>query len=206
MLDFKPILRFLLLFILCYTGILLLALPFKDNYANLYRAMGKARFEQFGNKGIVQFFPYEDPDSKYKLNTKIVLFNVDQVVAARRSGQATVRGAEIFVSSWYSGLLPTILLLSLILASPVPWKRKILAVLIGIALTYLFILFKLRLVIAHEYLSATFLEITPTFSKWLPTAYDIFVVNIETTIIFPVFIWILVTFRKSDVKRFSLQA
>lgn len=203
MFKFKPILTFLLWFVLAYVALLVLSLPLKEAYAKHYRALGKARFEQFGKKGIVQFFPLEEKQSKYKLNTKVVLFNLDQVVAARRSGQATVKGGELFISTWYSGLLPTILLLSLIIASPVSWKRKLLAILIGLLLVYLFILFKLRLSIANEYIKNPWLEFIPSNPKWTKIAHDIFVTNIETTIIIPVFIWVLVTFRKNDLAAFS---
>lgn len=199
----KPILRFLLWFTMTYIGLLFLATAFKDQYAHYYQAIGKARFEQFGQKGIVQFFSYEDKITSYKLDTKVVLFNRDQVVAAKQSGQATVKGADLFISSWYSALLPTILLLTLILASPVSLKRKLLAIVLGLLIMYLFIVFKLRLSIANEYLKNPWLEFPLSHPKWTKTAHDIFVTNIETTIIFPVFIWILVTFRKSDLETIS---
>lgn len=199
MFNFKPILRFVLWFSLSYLGLLLIALPLKEQYATHYRWLGKTCFEQFGKKGIVQFFPHQEKELKYKMDTKVVLFNLDQVVAARRSGQATVRGGEFFTSSWYSALLPSILLLSLILASPVSWKRKLLATLAGTALIYLFTLFKLRLSIAYEYHQNPWLEFSPGNPNWIQPAYRIFVTNIETTIIIPVFVWVLVTFRKSDL-------
>lgn len=199
----QPILRFLLWFVLAYAGLLILFSFFENQLGDQYRAMGKSRFEKFGKKGIVQFFPNEDRSTGYKLNTKVVLFNRDQVIAARQSGQATVKGGELYISSWYSFVLPITILLSLIIASPVPWKRKILAALVGLLLLYFFIVFKLRLSIANEYINNPELQYIPSNPKWTKVAHKIFVTNIETTIILPVFIWILVTFRKSDLSEFS---
>lgn len=202
-LNIRPLLRFLLWFVVSYILLLISFSFLADQFAQQYRAIGKAKFEQFEDRGIVQFFPYEKDKTGYKLDTKVVLFNRDQVIAAKQSGQATVRGAELFVSSWYNAVLPIIILLSLILASPVSWKRKLMGAFIGIILLYLFVFFKLRLSIANEYLKTPSLEFIPPNPNWVKTAHAIFVTNIETTIILPVFIWILVTFRKTDLQKFS---
>ena len=204
MLKTQPILRFLLGFILAYAGLLIIFSFAEHQFAAHYQAMGKAAFEKFGNKGIVQFSSRADNDSNYKLTTKIILFNRDQVIAARQSGQASVLGAELYLSSWYNGVLPMVLLISLILASPVPWKRKLIAILVGLLVIYLFILLKMHLAIANEYLNTPSLGILPSHSKLVKTTYEMLVANIETTFIIPVFIWILVTFRKKDLQRLRL--
>lgn len=196
----KSLLKFLLIFAVSY-AVLLVAANFMDTYyANSYRWFGKVFFENYGEKGFLQFFPVEEKTT-YRLSTKVVIFNKDQIQVARQTGQATVKGAEFFVSSWYNGLLPDILLLSLIIASPVPWKRKLFAALVGLILFDLFILLKWKLAIAWEISQNPWLELPTKNPDLVKTGYEIFVRNIETTIILPVLIWVVVTFRKKDFNR-----
>jgi len=197
MFQLKHLLRFLLFFAISYVALLILGMSLESQYATAYRGLGKKLFQDIGEKGLVQFYPHQE-DSGYKLSTKAVVFNKDQVRAARQGGQATVKGAEVFVSSWYNGLLPMIILLSLIFASPVPWKRKLLAFLLGLVFLYLFIYYKLYLSIKFECLQNEWLNLPVSNSGWVRSAHDIFVANIETTFIIPVFIWIAVTFRRRD--------
>jgi hypothetical protein len=194
----KPIIKFLLIFTLSYIGLLWIALSLEDAYAQGYRSVGRLLYENYGSEGYLQFFPEEDKSSGYKLNNKIVLFNKLQIVNARQSGQATIRGAELFVSSWYNGLLPSIIFASLLFASPIPWKRLFIALPIGLLLLHFFLFFKLYIAIAHEFLQQEWLAISPGKPGMIRVLYEVFVANIETTIITPVFIWIIVAFRKKD--------
>ena len=196
----KPLLKFLLLFAATY-AVLLVAAHFMDRYyADSYRWFGKVFFENYGEKGFLQFFPVEEKTT-YRLSTKVVIFNKEQIQVARQTGQATVKGAEFFVSSWYNGLIPDILLLSLIIASPVPWKRKLFAGITGLILFDLFILLKWKLAIAWEISQNPWLEMPTSNPGLVKTAYEIFVRNIETTIILPVLIWVVVAFRRRDFNR-----
>ncbi len=199
MFKIKPLLKFLLVFVVTYVALLMVAKNVENPYAQSYRWLGKALFENYGTKGFLQFFPIEE-ESTYRLSTKVVIFNKHQIRSAKQSGQATVKGAELLVSSWYNGLLPIVILLSLIVASPVPWKRKLLATLIGLILLYLFFILKWKLSIAWEIQQNKWLDIPTRSPGLVKTGHAIFVENIETTIIVPVFIWIAVTFRKRDIQ------
>lgn len=194
----KPVIKFLLLFTISYIGLLWGALSLEDPYAQGYRSVSKGLYENYGSEGYLQFFPEEDKSSGYKLNNKIVLFNKRHIARARQSRQATVRGAELFVSSWYSGMLPTIIFVSLLLASPIPWKRLLIALPLGLLILYGFIFFKLYIAITNEFLQHEWLAIHPANPKLIRVLHEVFVANIETTIIAPVLIWIVVTFRKKD--------
>jgi len=110
------------------------------------------------------------------------------------------------INTRYLGYIPTILILSLVLASPVPWKRKIMALLVGLILVMLLVLFKqwislLWLCETNPWLSLT--HFGPTGKKLLTFANKVFCESSSTVLYFVVGIWLLVTFRLDDFKTSS---
>jgi hypothetical protein len=105
----------------------LLAAPFSfydSFYGEFFRACSRSFFDGFQGNGYLMLTKQED-----KCITHVNVINRKQI---RPDGSA--RSAGVDVNTRYLGYIPTILLISLVLASPVPWKRKFVALLIGLIL------------------------------------------------------------------------
>lgn len=109
------------------------------------------------------------------------------------------------------GFMPTALLISLILASPVPFKRMRLSAILGFICINLYILFKLYIYVAehlYTYWAKTYPEI-------LDSTYSGFVVGINSIIntqaptgaamAIVIATWLICTFRTNDINRLLKQ-
>ena len=106
------------------------------------------------------------------------------------------------VSSRMQGYLPTAELLALILATPVPWRRRIRAMIAGILVVHVFIALRIYSAIAYSLNTAKlgyFSDFSP-FGRDVVFKIDEILTTVpSTTLVVPVFIWIIVTFRRADV-------
>jgi hypothetical protein len=115
----------------------------------------------------------------------------------------TAPAASVDVNTRYTGYLPTILLISLVLASPVPWKRKLTALSFGLILITLLIMFKQWIALLWYCEEKSWLHLTNftvTGKKLLTFANNFIAVSAGTVLYFVAVIWLLVTFRMDDFK------
>ncbi len=107
----------------------------------------------------------------------------------------------ILIISSADGYIPTALVLALILATPITWKRKGRSVLWGMMLVHVFFVFSQIILILfffsyhQEQLVVTF---SPFWQAVLSATVNIVIGDIWTLYVVPILIWILVTFRRSD--------
>ena len=90
----------------------------REAYGTLYRGMGNLLFRTFGSSGRVYFSAVDPPptDKDHK-DTLLVLENL------RSGGRSTPMERNVRKD----GYLPTAFAVSLILATPVPWRRRLVA-------------------------------------------------------------------------------
>ena len=193
MLRNKTLLLFLLKALIIYV---LLSLPFSfydEGYGNLYRKMSGALFGKFREKGFVIFNESKEPATTH--------INVGNCTQIHPDGSCNTASADM--NTRYLGFIPAILMISLTLASPVPWKRKLIALLAGLILLTLLIIFKqwialLAICEQNPWLDLT--NFTGTTKKLLAFT-NTFISSYSSTILyFVVPIWLLVTFRLEDFK------
>jgi len=193
MLRSKTILLFLLQAFIIYG---LLSLPFSvydDAYGNFYRKMARSCFGEFRDNGFVKFSECREP--------KVTLENIGNYTLVHPDGSA--KTATDTFNTRYLGYIPTILLISLVLASPVPWKRRLISLAAGLILVTLLILFKhwLRLLwLCNENTWLQLTNFTDTNNKLFNFIYNFISVSSSTVLYFVVAIWLLVTFRAGDFK------
>jgi hypothetical protein len=190
----RSIVGFCVRFILIY-GLLIAPWPgLEGAYAKFFRAGGGFLFESFGSKGKVIFEPYSQKDVA---DTTLTLVNRKQIGP---DGQAPAWWTHI--SSRYSGYLDAVFVVSLILATPIPWSRKSRALFLGVILIHLFIILKLATAILYAYNNNQYLGVIKLNSLWaslLDHTYQGFLRNnLESGLVAAVLIWILVTFRRED--------
>jgi len=184
------LLKFMILF-----GILIAPWPgLKESYGSYFRALGGAVFHHEEGKRILSFEPKLRTRGLASMDSQIVLAN-RELLDAQGHGPVRVLGIDSRSIGW----IPTALTLSLILASPVPWKRKGISFIYGLLLIQIYILFVIAIFIWNQ---STLLQLL-TFSPFLKTIAD----ALEYTLVnqmgagftAAVAIWILVTFRLKDL-------
>jgi hypothetical protein len=194
MFQLKPILAFLGRFALVFA---VLAVPWPgwpETYAKALRTAARALYGSFGAKGVVLFKP--NPSGGRELDTMILVGNRDQLDAQGRG-----KAAQVPFNSRYVAYLPTALVVALVLATGLSWRRRLPALGWGLLAAHVFIAWLIWLMIvalidAQPWLNL--LKLSP-FWHWLVGAlHEVFHVYLGARFAVAVLIWILVTFRRDD--------
>jgi len=193
MLQNKALLLFLLKAAVFYA---LLSAPFSlydKAYGMFYRQVAGYVFHDFRDGGFVMFRELDDPATTHVLIGSYALLRPDK----------TTETLERFVNTRYLGYIPTVLLISLVLASPVPWKRMIVALAAGLLLVTMLILFKQWISLLWHCEHNKWLNLTNfsgTRQHLFMFIYGIVCASSSTVLYFVVAIWLLATFRLDDFK------
>lgn len=212
----KAVIRFFFILIILLVALLYPWSALERGYAAYFRAIGNACFSDqfwFWDQGRVHFIDlYADdlarqidsvtpgtiPEGQ-RLAAPTKLFDTLMVV---RNTEVPISFGQLRVNSRILGYWPTAMLLALVLAKPLPWERKAWAVILGLILIHLFIIFRLSLKIAHDGFGAG--QIYAIFSEdsmWvglMERLKDIFFVNPTTSFAVPALIFLLVSVTLKD--------
>ena len=156
-------------------------------YSRYFQALGRAAFVRDDGQRIVTFEPYQDPADP-RLDARAIVSNRD------RPGKKVYMPFDTRGIGW----IPTALTASLILATAVPWRRRLWALFWGLFWVHLFILVSVGV---HLWRNSDRVGLV-TFSEWglyIADGFDYtLVTQLGTSFSVPVLIWILVTFRRRD--------
>lgn len=194
MLSSKTLLLFLLKAAVLYG---LLSAPismFDEAYGNFYRKMAGNVFGKFRESGFVKFSEMEAPAMTH--------LNIGNYLLPLPDGSFDT--AAVDINTRILGFLPTVLLISLVVASPVTWKRKLFALATGLVLVMLLVLFKQWIFLLDQCVQNDWLKLAEFtgFSKTIFTFTNKFISTSSFTVAyFVVVIWLLVTFRIEDLKQ-----
>jgi hypothetical protein len=186
-----PILWFLLRFLVVF-GVLVAPWPgWNGLYAQYFQSLGQVAFSLGDANRVVDFKP---ATGQYPgLDTQVTLGNR---ALADSSGKALVQRAEI--DSRSIGWVPTALTLGLVAATPIPWRRRVTALVGGWVLVHLFIFFTLQAWVWNNSSDVSLLAL-PAFWQRVVGELNYALLNqIGASFSVPVIIWILVTFRRQD--------
>jgi hypothetical protein len=168
----------------------LLAAPWpgvREGYAAAFHRAAGVFLGTFGQQGIVRFRP---------MTAGYAMQDTEIEMVHRRGG-----GQRIGYNASYAGYLPTALLISLIVSTPVSWRRRGWALAWGLLLIHLFILLRVWLLLLYEFRTGAPVGFYD-FGAFTRLSLRILVEGISvspvTSCIVPVLIWILVTFRRQD--------
>ncbi len=187
----KRIIRCFCLFLLAF-GLLMAPWPRLGRvYTRFYSAGAALLFGSFGSTGIVTFEPLHD--SEHDLH--VTLYN-----RARLAPDGDIARIRTRHSSRHAGYMYVAFLAALILATPIPPKRKGWALFLGIILINGLIASQLAIRILHAFHNRPLsMFVMSTFSKRvLSITHQAFAVNVTFGFVICVFIWILVCFRRRD--------
>jgi hypothetical protein len=159
----------------------------KEAYRDAFAAAGQALFGSFGRNGVVRFDRFAEVEG---FDIRILLWN-------RRTRAAVT----ILRNSRYTGYGLASLLAALVLATPLPWRRRWRALALGMVLLHLFVAFSLWLLLLDTFSNGDQLAVIhlPEPLKFL-VALAATHLALFTTLpyVAPFVIWGLVTFRRGD--------
>lgn len=161
-------------------------------------------FQSFGNcflseQNEVRTLRFQAGDEG-RLDTKIVIIAANSLDAS-----GNLHAQILALDSRSVGWIPTALLLALVLGTPLRIKRRLLALIVGLIAVHGYILFTLWIYIVNESSHANASGPQDAFA-FLAAIGDVLettlVSQLGASIIAPVIIWFLVSFRKKDLAPF----
>lgn len=187
-----PAMGFLIRFVVIF-GLLIAPWPGWDlGYSRYFQSVGRMAFNLSGERPRKVLL--EPASGKYPgLDTRITLENTE---LADRGDKNCARATEI--DSRSIGWVPTALTAALVLATPIPWRRRLTSLAGGLVLVHLFILFSLQ---SWIWSNSTGVSLLTLSSFWQTVADDLsyaLINQLGASFSVPVIIWILVTFRRQD--------
>ena len=193
MLKTKTLLLFLLKATIIY-ALFSAPLTFYDAaYGRMYRNVAGMFFGKFRETGFVKFREGKDPATTH--------INIGNNLLIRPDGSADTAATD--VNTRYLGYLPAILFLALVLASPVTWRRRLIALAAGMVLVTFLVMFKQWIFLLWQCQQYPWLKLTDfsgTSLKLLTFANNFISVTSSSVLYFVVAIWLLVTFRVDDFR------
>jgi len=169
----------------------------RDAYASGFRVGANFLFRTFGERGRAYFDPLDLTGKGFDAyDTQIVLRNLGT------GARGTIPG----MNSRLMGYLPMAFAATLILATPVNWKRRVVGLCLGMALMSAFVAFDVWLHLMDVWTDATPLGIyaPPPWGRSLfVAALNVVGRSPVTAYIAPVFVWLLVLIRREDVERWA---
>ena len=185
----NPITLFLLRFVILYV---ILVLPWPGSggiYSAGFRAAGRAIFAGGSGPRELSFEPLGE--TRHPSGVRIVIVNRTLMHA---DGSGPVRNLDLDTLEF--GWRPTALLIALVLATPIPWRRRWRALLWGLLWMHAIILLFLWFCIWNDSREVSLVTLTPFWKHAANGLRDLMVWQYNLAI--PVVIWVLVAFRIED--------
>lgn len=186
----KRIAGFFLRLVVVY-GLFILPWPgLDDAYLAAFRGIGRTLVSEFGDVGRVVFKNERHPQGDW--TAVMILANVRDEVAMQRNYQTRYC------------YLATALTAALVLATPLPWRRRLAALVAGLVLIHLFLAARLWLGLVDGFSEARMnvVHLSPFWKQAVRLGVTVLLVSPESTFVVPVFVWLIVAIRTRDVERF----
>ena len=176
----------------------------RDFYGSYLCAVAKTVLSTNSGRRILRFEQVPKAKRNRTLDTRITVANREQLDASG-SGRAVMLDFDSRGIGW----MPTALLLSLVISTPIPWRRRAWAVFWGLLAIHAFVLFSLEAYIWNESDTSSGLDLV-TFSPFWKTVgnglEETLITQLGASFVVPMLVWILVTFRADDIWIFTANA
>jgi len=164
-------------------------------YGQCFRAMARAVFHDNDRRELT--FETTGATSDHPLDTRIEIANR---ALLHEDGSGPVRDLDIdaFFFAWD----PTALLIALIIATPIPWRRRGMALALGLPLLQAIILILLGFCIWDESAQIGLVSLNPFWSHVAGVLQGL--ITEQSAMAWPAMVWIVVTFRREDWRTIGL--
>jgi len=180
-------LRFALRLLVVY-GLLIAPWPgLKSGYGSLFRTCGNKLIQASGLRDMVEFRPPTVHQAAWDVEMHM------KNPKTRESWHVEFRS-----HGW--GYLPTAAIVALIVATPLAWSRRWMALIAGLVLVQLFIALRVAVLLLFGMYWGGAIHLSEVQAKAAEIALEGFSNSPVATFIVPVVIWLLVTFRRSDLE------
>ena len=180
-------LRFALRLLLVYGLLITPWSGLKSGYGSLFRASGNGLLKAFGFRGIVELGSPAQEHAAW-----------DVEMHMRNPGKPQRWHGEYSSRGW--GYLPTAAVVALIVATPLAWSRRWMALAAGLALVHIFIALRIAAAVLYGMYWGGAIRLSMVEAKAAEVVLHGFSNSPVTTFVVPVVIWLLVTFRRSDLE------
>lgn len=172
-----------------YAAFLALWPVWQEAYGRGYARAGQWLYHSFGRDGQVRFRRLETGDA----------FDVDATLGNRRTRQTV----ELQLSSRYGGYELAALESALILATPIPWRRRLRALPFALLLVHLFMALVLGLVLTSAFSNGdpvAVVQLPGPIKFLLGLATQNLAVMYTLPYVVALFVWGLTVFRRADLE------
>ena len=164
-------------------------------YPSLFRATANFVFQELGSGRIAKFEPFADPRG---------VFDTTMLVGTNALG-SPMFPSSLGLNSVRQGLVPTVLLVALFIATPIPWRKKLWGLAAGLLLVHCFVALRIAGSLLHGFarlrLDGHPLLDVGTLGAWvLRRTHQIMSVDLHITYLAPLAIWLAVTASMYDVR------
>lgn len=194
--------RFLLLFVMA-------VLPWpglNDAYGGAFRAGANLLFESFGSDRTIRFLP-PGPLKRTDLPRDFTLPATNEVVDTRIELGSRANPQQVVYSqigSRHVGYIPSAFLLALILATSVPWRQRLNAVLLGLVALNVYVAFRVAVSLTYSFCQGHPLALfapSPFWAGAIGHLFHLFVTSLTGSFLGPILLWPILTLRRGDLAR-----
>lgn len=150
-------------------------------YGSAFRAVANVLFGQFGSDGAARFEPL--PDATTKRDTQLVLRH-----------RWTGREITTQYGSRYTGYLPTAVFVALMVATPLPRRRRLAALGVGLMLISAFVALRVALSLLQGFRFVGLFDYASSGNYAIDLACEVISKSTITSFFMPIFVWLLVSF------------
>ena len=183
--------RYLAAFSLLYVLLLLPWPGLNAAYGRFFRFLGNAAFGSQGPERIVTFAP--SPSAAMIVPVRVTLANPAR---ADPEGRAPARIVDLDARG--IGWVPTALFSALVVATPIPWRRRFVALGLGMLLIHAFILFSVGAYLMNPAATIALVKLGPVVKAVFDGLGETLVTQLGASFVVPALLWILLAFRASD--------
>ena len=189
----RPILKLVGLAVTYF--VILFAIAQTGFYPPLFRAGANTLFGSMGSGRVAQFEPFDDPQG---------VFDTKMSVGSDLTG-SRVFPSSLGVNSLRQGYVPTAVLIGLVLATPIAWRRKWRALLVGIPLVHVFVAMRIGVTLLYGFSriglgDRRLLEVSALGSWVLRRGDQILAGDLHMSYVVPLVIWLLTCVRRAELQ------
>ncbi len=193
MISAKKIVVSVLIFVLVYTFLLLPQVNVNKYYAELFCSVGNFIFEDFPRGGFVNLKTQSD---KGKNDIALFISKADWMEGSKIKGVTTNKASDRI------GYLITAFFIALTLATPVSWKRKTIALVLGFVIVTAFVMLKLYIIILQSFTLVNWFDLFQETSEkeTIQFWYSRFAAPATYGYSFVIIVWLALSIGKKEWK------
>ena len=194
--NFKAVLRFVGIFTFTYIFFLLPQVGFDRKYEKIFRSLGNNIYNGKNQEEVI--FLKEVQTKEY--DTKLYLSK-----KSLRDKNDDYKGTIFPMKVRRIGFIATAFLISLIIATPLSWKRKFLALLFGTIGMLFFAMIKLRVIMLHFYAESKWVGLhqAPEEVKRIEFWNEIFGRSNTNSYYVAIILWFILCFGKKEWQKLN---